>query len=224
MSIEREILNRQLNQILESIENARVRSANRNKVTLVAVTKGEQAPRIQTLYDLGVRHFGENRVHVAEPKIASLSLRESVWHMIGNVQRRKARDVVALFDRIDAVDRLELAVALSERCEAAGERIPCLLEVNVSGETSKHGFPPEDLERAIDSIQSLPGIVVEGVMTMAPYSEDPERARPHFARLRCIADKLGLTRVSMGMSNDFVVAVEEGSTEVRIGSALFKGL
>jgi len=144
------------------------------------------------------------------------------WHMVGSVQRRKAKDVVALFHRVDSVDRLELAEALDRRCEELGKRLlPILIEVNVSGEASKHGFEPADLEAAVQCIARLSHLKLEGLMTMAPLVDDPETVRPVFARLRQAAQRFGLAELSMGMTNDFEVAIEEGATEVRIGTALF---
>lgn len=189
-------------------------------VTLIAVTKSVGIEEIRQLRELGVTHFGENRVQNAGPKI-SAEHDGVVWHMIGNIQRRKAKDVVRLFDRIDSVDRIELADELAARTLDRETPLPILLEVNVSGEETKHGFAPDQLSAALEQISGYASLRVEGLLTMAPYYNDPEHTRPIFAHLRALADQFDLPRVSMGMSNDYEVAVEEGATEVRIGTALF---
>lgn len=220
--LDKPAIERNLDSIRDRISAAASRAGrSAEDVQLVAVTKSVGIDAAQTLYDLGVTHLGENRVELAVEKIAALP--DSVtWHMIGNIQRRKARDAVELFDRIDSVDRLELAKTLEGRCEAAGKRMPVLLEVNVSGEASKHGFGPSELSMIIERIGEMDHLRLEGLMTMAPLSASPEDARPHFARLRELAVAHRLTTLSMGMTHDFEVAVEEGATEVRIGTALFK--
>lgn len=193
-------------------------------VRLIPVTKSVGAEEVRILAELGYRELGENRVDSALPKIAALG--QAVrWHMIGHVQRRKARDVVAHFDRVDSVDRLELVEALEQRCAVIGKTLPVLIEVNVSGEASKGGFAPADVPGALDTIrQRMPHLRVEGLMTMAPLVDDPEQTRPVFAALRDLAQRLGLRELSMGMTNDYEVAIEEGATEVRIGTAIFEGL
>ena len=208
--------------IRDRIAAAMARAGRRGDApTLVAVTKTVGIAEISALQEVGVTHFGENRIQPAGPKIAAIGTGVT-WHMIGTIQRRKAKDVVRLFDCVDAVDRIDLAEELAAR---AGERtspLPVLLEVNVSGEASKHGFAPSELASALDRIAALPALRVEGVMTMAPFCDDPEETRPVFAGLKRLADSLGLPRISMGMSNDYEVAIEEGATEVRIGTALFE--
>ncbi|MCP4639610.1 MAG: YggS family pyridoxal phosphate-dependent enzyme [bacterium] len=190
-------------------------------IRLVAVTKTVGLAEVQALYDLGVRDFGENRLHVAQPKIEAFDADDAVWHMIGPLQRRKARDVAALFQSVDAVDRVEVGEALDQRCQDRPAPLPVFVEVNVSGEESKHGFTATALPSALDRIRSLEYIEVKGLMTMAPFVDDPEEARPVFAGLRALAEAHGLTELSMGMSNDFEIAIEEGATQVRIGSLLF---
>ncbi|MDZ4861762.1 MAG: YggS family pyridoxal phosphate-dependent enzyme [Candidatus Hydrogenedentes bacterium] len=193
------------------------------EVTLIAITKSVGVEEVQFLQSMGVTHFGENRVRSGESKIASL--REGVvWHMIGNIQRRKAKAVCTLFDVIDSVDRVELAVELARHAPGDKQPFPVLLEVNVSGEVSKHGFSQEALLTAIDQINAMSNLKLEGLMTMAPFHDDAENVRPVFAALRELANRYGLPRISMGMSNDFEVAIEEGATEVRIGTALFEGM
>ncbi len=192
-----------------------------SEVRLVAVTKSVGVEEARVLVELGVEHLGENRVEVAAAKVEALG--DSVcWHMIGNVQRRKVAEVVRLFDRVDAVDRLSLAEALEKRCADAGTVVEVLLEVNVSGETTKHGIVPGDLSEILGKVQLFKHLEVTGLMTMAPVVSDIEETRPVFAGLRELARAHGLERISMGMSGDFEVAIEEGATEVRVGSALFR--
>lgn len=190
-------------------------------VRLIAITKSVGLPEIRALCNLGITEFGENRSEVAAEKIAGIAAPVR-WHMIGSVQRRKAKDIVELFDVVDSVDRLEVAQALEQRCAQLDKSLPILLEVNVSGEVSKHGFTPEDLETALNEVAACPHLHAEGLMTMAPYVDDPEDARPVFGKLRELAERFGLRELSMGMSNDYEVAIEEGATQVRIGSALFE--
>jgi hypothetical protein len=213
---------RNLSRIRDEIAQACERS-NRNPddVTLVAVTKSVGVEEVQILFDLGVRHFGESRLHEAETKTEAIG-GDAIWHMVGHIQRRKAKGVVERFNRIDAIDRIELAKALDQRAGESQKRIPALVEVNVSGETEKHGFHPDEVASAIPTLNEMEHLDIQGLMTMAPRADDPESARCHFANLRRIGEDLGLRELSMGMSEDYVVAVEEGSTQVRIGRALFK--
>ncbi len=211
-------------------------------VTLVAVTKTVPPPQVEEAYRLGIRTFGENRVEEASDKIPAVDalLREAVsagrggagdqprvWHMIGHLQRRKVRDAVGLFELIHSVDSVRLAAEIDKR--AAGDQVvPVLLEVNVSGESSTYGFAPDALAGAVAEMQSLSHVRVEGLMTVAPIVAEPEQARPFFRRLRELRDELGRhypmlswQHLSMGMTDDFEPAVEEGATLVRIGRAIF---
>ena len=190
------------------------------EVRLVAVTKTAGIAEMQALIESGITELGENRVEMARPKIETLG-NTARWHMIGNIQRRKARDVVALFDVVDAVDRIEVAEALQRRCEDQDRKIEVLIEVNVSGETAKHGFSPDDLPEALRAMAAFDRITVSGLMTMAPFDAPPELLRQVFGGLRGLAGAHGLRELSMGMSDDFEIAIEEGATQVRIGSALF---
>lgn len=210
-----------IRRIEQRIEQAAKRAGRSpGGVTLIPVTKAVGEEEAKVLVDLGYSELGENRVEGARPKIEALGpgLR---WHMIGHIQRRKAREVVALFDRVDSVDRIDLAVELEKRCAAREKTLDVLLQVNVSGENTKGGFSPEELKPALEKIDAFPHLHVQGLMTMAPIVEDAEETRPIFARVRELAATLGLDVLSMGMTSDFEVAVEEGATEVRIGTALF---
>ena len=191
-------------------------------VRLVAVTKSTDSAGVRAAYDAGVREFGENRVADAAAKLVELEdLRASMtWRLIGHLQRNKARDAVGLFDIIDSVDSERLA----DRIDGlASSPIPVLLEVNVSREPAKHGFDPTEIEEAALRIRRRSNLEVRGLMGMAPQVEDPGEARPYFRALREKAESLGLTELSMGMTSDFEVAVEEGATIVRIGRAIFAG-
>ena len=195
-------------------------------VQLVAVGKKFPAPIIHEAADCGLTLFGENRVQEAKAKIPDCPghLR---WHFIGNLQTNKCRDAVALFDFLHAVDSLHLAAELNERCEQAAKVMPVLLEVNVSGEGSKHGFTPESAAAAMEAFFEFPQLELHGLMTMAPFTRQPENARPYFQKLRklkgaCEA-RLGapLPELSMGMSGDYEIAIEEGATIIRLCTTLF---
>ncbi|MEE8162654.1 MAG: YggS family pyridoxal phosphate-dependent enzyme [Anaerolineae bacterium] len=216
------------------------------EITLVAVTKMFTVAHIQAAYELGVRHFGENRVREAEEKIPIVNqwveekhtLSPLTWHMVGHLQSRKAKDAIQLFDIIHSVDTLKLAKRLDRLCRREDRIMPILLEANVSGEESKYGFALErwaedEKQRGrffaiVEEILALPQVEVQGLMTMAPIVADPEEARPYFRRLRLLRDALAerfpgeyWRHVSMGMTDDFEVAIEEGATIVRIGRAIF---
>jgi pyridoxal phosphate enzyme (YggS family) len=198
---------------------------------LVAVTKTVSPQAIQALARLGATDIGENRVQDAlrkhEALGGSLGLR---WHMIGHLQSNKVRQALPVFEMIHSVDSLHLAAEVSRRAEPAKRTVPILIEVKTSGEESKFGVAPTELPALLDGIAPLQGVRVEGLMTMAPIVEHAEEARPCFAALRELAEKaraatgLPLTHLSMGMTQDFEVAIEEGATLVRVGSALFRGL
>jgi pyridoxal phosphate enzyme (YggS family) len=190
------------------------------EITLVVVTKEVGVSAIRAAFDCGIRDFGENRVQEAEDKIAQLSdLKPDVtWHMVGHLQSNKARTAVELFDIIHSVDSIKLAEILSRRTEKA---FPILLQVNVSGEATKSGFSVGEVANAVNEIKQLPNLKVVGLMTIAPLAADPEEVRPVFRKLRKLRDSLGLEHLSMGMTDDFEVAAEEGATMLRIGRAIF---
>ncbi len=170
----------------------------------------------------GVSHVGENRVQEAQaklPQLADLSP-QPTWHMVGHLQTNKVKTALGLFDIIQSVDSLHLAHAIGRRAPE-GTRVPVLLEVNVAGEAQKYGFSQQELRAAAQEAHGLPGLDVRGLMTVAPLADDPEAVRPVFRRLRELALSLGLPELSMGMTDDFEVAVEEGATIVRIGRAIF---
>lgn len=210
------------------ITHAAARAGRNPKVvTLVAVSKTVDAPRIYAAYLSGQRDFGENRVEDALHKQPALP-DDIIWHMIGHIQSRKARDVVGRFALVHSVDSLALAEVLQRRAEAADADVSILLEVNISGEESKYGFKPGDVASVVAAIQGLRRLQIRGLMTMAPIVDDPEQARPVFRGLRALRDELAAefptidwTALSMGMTDDFEVAIEEGATIVRVGRAIF---
>ena len=197
-----------------------------SSVILLAVTKGQPPHVVRAAAELGLNLFGENRVQEAKLKIGQCPapLR---WHLIGHLQSNKCRDAVHFFQMIQSVDSLPLAEEINKYAEKSAKTMPVLLEVNVAGEATKFGFKPDEVLAQLDRINSLRKIEIHGLMTMAPYSLEPEKARPIFRRLRELKEaseqSLGapLPHLSMGMSGDFEIAIEEGATMVRVGSALF---
>ena len=190
------------------------------EITIVAVTKGVSPTAIQAAFRAGVRHFGENRVQEAQAKREQLLGLEPrpTWHFMGHLQTNKVGAALRLFDIIHSVDSLRLAEALSQRVQG---KIPILLEVNIAGEATKSGFLPNQLEAAFREIGRLPGLEVKGLMTVAPQAASPEEVRPFFREMHQLAEALRLAELSMGMSDDFEVAAEEGATMVRLGRVIF---
>ena len=210
---------------LREVEGRIARAAERvgrspGEVTIVVVTKNIETEAIKLALESGVKHVGENRVQEARKKIESLStlVPRPVWHMVGHLQANKAKTAAEIFDIIHSVDSVRLAEAISHH---ASSNLPLLIQVNVSVEGTKGGFVVAELTKAVAEIARLPRLEVKGLMTIAPLVKDPEEVRPIFRRLRELRDALGLEYLSMGMSDDFEVAVEEGSTMVRIGRAIF---
>ena len=188
-------------------------------VLLIAVSKTVEVERVRAAIAAGVSALGENRVQEAREKIDALG-RPVPWHLIGPLQTNKARDAARLFDWIHSVDRLELATELSRRARALGRTLDVLLEVNIGEEPQKAGARPQEIKSLLDAVAGLDGIRVRGLMAIPPMAE-PEQSRPRFRRLRELRDAVGLEHLSMGMSADFEVAVEEGATMVRVGTAIF---
>lgn len=217
--------------VLATIRQAETRAGRSpGSVRLVAATKAVPVDRIRAAIAAGVRIIGENRLQEALPKITALQAERSVaWHFIGRLQRRKVKAVLGVFEMIHSVDSLELALEIERRAAAAGLVQAVLLEVNLGGEPTKGGFAPEALRAAAGELDQLPHLAVRGLMTIPPPGRTAEEARPHFRRLRELALSLagaGLQRVtmqelSMGMSQDYAVAVEEGATFVRVGTGIF---
>jgi hypothetical protein len=235
-------IEKNLKEVRRRISEAADRSGRQaHEIELVCVTKTVGVPEIEALYQLGQRQFGENRIQHAREKIAQLPSLQAEWHMIGHLQRNKVKQALEMFQVLQSVDSLRLAEQISRRAKMLETRVPVYLEVNVSGEQSKYGVPletgrgPDGKERMglfdlVTKLVVLPELDLRGLMTMAPFVDDPEQVRPVFRRLRELRDEINqreltvrpLAGLSMGMTNDFEVAIEEGATCVRIGSALFR--
>ena len=218
-----------IRRIREEIAEAALRSGrDPSAVRLMAVTKTVDDARILEAIEAGVDIMGENYVQEAKRKIETMAV-DVKWHMIGHLQSNKAKYAIRLFDMIHSIDRLGLAEELDRRSAAAGRVTDVLVEVKVSGEESKSGIPAEEAPALVRKIASLDNLSIRGLMTMPPWFEDPENARPYFAALRKLRDRIAdeeipgvdLRELSMGMSADYRVAVEEGATIVRIGTAIF---
>ena len=208
---------------------AAARRAGRNpdEVTIVGVCKTVERPAVDEAYRCGLRHFGENRVQVAQAKFGAGRPADLTLHLIGSLQTNKARDAVALFDLIHSVDRPNLVAALAAAARRANRRLPVLLEVNIASEESKQGCAPAEAPALVAAIAAEPQLELRGLMAMAPFVP-AEETRPAFRALRALRDDLRrshpdleLPDLSMGMTNDYPVAVEEGATIVRVGRAIF---
>ena len=220
-----------LKEIYRKMVHAAMRAGREpSEVKLIAVTKTVDVALIRKAVDVGLREFGENRVQEAQKKVNCNELNvigERIhWHLIGHLQKNKAKASVDLFDMIQSVDSFELAEIISKEAERADKTQRLLLQVKLSDEESKYGISKDKLPLLIERTGNLRGLKVEGLMTIPPYFDDPEKARPFFRELRQLRDKaahagLRLPELSMGMSNDFEVAIEEGATMVRIGTAIF---
>ncbi|MEN6357765.1 MAG: YggS family pyridoxal phosphate-dependent enzyme [Armatimonadota bacterium] len=218
------IIENNLRQVMDRIEKAAARAGRSGSdVTLVVVTKTRSIDEIRQAIECGAADIGENYVQEAEEKFSILG-KAARWHMIGHLQKNKARHVVEYADLIHSVDNEALAKEIGRRAEAIGRRVDVLIEVNISGEESKFGVGPDDALKLAESITGIPGIRLCGLMGMAPLLPDPESTRPYFRKLKRIWDKLPDEQrlyLSMGMTHDFEIAVEEGSNVVRIGTAIF---
>src|SRR5579871_1745599 len=219
--------------IRERIESAALRAGRPvEAVALMAVSKTHPPERIREAYDAGLRLFGENRVQEFAGKAGALSdMAGAEWHMIGHLQTNKAGKAVELFGAVDSVDSVKLAEKLDASARGLGKQLSVLIEINVGGEAAKSGVAPDsrDLEELLRAAPRLEALEFRGLMTVPPFTEDPEGARPYFRKLRELRDSIaarklpaiGADVLSMGMSHDFAVAIEEGSTCVRVGTAIF---
>jgi PLP dependent protein len=187
---------------------------------LLAVSKGRSIQEIEQLYQWGVRDFGENRVHELQDK-KSLLPKDIQWHFIGSLQRNKAKKIAGEVALIHSIDSLDLAKEISKVAQQKTLVQPCLLQVNISGEKRKHGLCPEEIKQGWYELKELKGIEWKGLMTMAPLTEDQALIRSTFRGLKKLGDFLGLKELSMGMSQDYKVALEEGATIVRLGRLVF---
>ena len=210
-----------LERVRERVARAAERAGRRAEdVLLVGVSKTVDVARIRAAIAAGLGALGENRVQEARDKITELG-RPVQWHLVGHLQTNKVRDALDLFDVIHSVDRIDLARELDRRARAKGRPIDAFVQVNVGGELSKGGWPPEAVETAIGAISALAGLKLRGLMTIPPAVERPEDGRAWFRMLRKLSERHGLPELSMGMSADFEVAIEEGATMVRVGTAIF---
>lgn len=233
MATEKSVIAENLGRIQERVARAAGRAGRRvDDVTIVAVSKTFPFEAIRAAYDAGLRHFGENRVQEWESKRVRVADLEATWHLIGHLQSNKARRAAGLFDRVDSVDSLALAQKLdaavaAESGAANGERLRVLIEVSLGGEVTKSGVAEADLAMLAEGVAGLANLELLGLMTIPPFLDDPESVRPYFRKLRELRD--GLVRrvgrplpvLSMGMSHDFEIAVEEGATEIRVGTGIF---
>ena len=203
-----------------------------SSITLMAVSKTVESERIKEAYNAGLRVFGENRVQEFVEKSSGLAdLHEAEWHLIGHLQSNKAKKAAELFHAVDSVDSLRLAEKLNQAATEAGKKLDVLIEIKVGQEESKAGIPLDspELEKLLRAAPQLEGLEIRGLMTIPPFTEDPEGARPYFRLLRDLRDQIATRKLpaiqmdvlSMGMSHDFEVAIEEGSTCVRVGTAIF---
>ena len=219
--------------VQEQIASAAQRSGRTaREVSLMAVTKTVSPQRIREAYKTGVRLFGENRVQEFAAKSAALSdLSAAEWHMIGHLQSNKARPAAELFHAADSVDSVRLLQRLNNAANDLGKKLPVLIEINIGGETAKSGVAPDssELENVLQIATSCEHIEICGLMAVPPYNEDPEASRPFFRQMRALRDRIAarnlrainMKKLSLGMSHDFEVAIEEGSTCVRIGTGIF---
>ncbi len=217
-----------IERVRERIAKAAERAERRtDDIALVAVSKTFPAEDVREAYAAGVRHFGENRVQEWEGKRAAIADLQATLHLIGHLQSNKTKRAARLFDRVDSVDSAGLAQKLHSAASEEGKRLPVLIEVRLSDEPAKSGASGSDLLPLAESVIALPSLELLGLMTIPPYFEDPQQARPYFKKLRELRDSLRraldypLPVLSMGMSHDFEAAIEEGATEIRVGSAIF---
>ncbi len=214
-----------IEQNIRELQNRIARACERvgrapDDVTLVAVTKTVDVSAIEAAFNASITHFGESRVQEAKPKIEALQILKPgiTWHMIGHLQTNKAKTATDIFDIIHSIDSFRLAETLNN---CSQKKLPVLIQVNISAEATKSGFQLSEIDEAVRQIGRLANLDVRGLMTIAPWVENAEEVRPVFRQLRQLRDGLGLKHLSMGMSDDFEVAIEEGATLVRIGRAIF---
>jgi pyridoxal phosphate enzyme (YggS family) len=210
-----------LDRVRDRVARAAERSGRRaSDVLLIGVSKTVDVARIRQAIDAGATALGENRVQEAKEKIAELG-RPVPWHLIGHLQTNKVRDALELFDVIHSLDRLDLAWELDKRARAGTRTVDVLVEVNVAAEASKGGVAPQGLGELLDAVASMPSLKVRGLMAIPPEAKDADDSRVWFSALRKLGERYSFSELSMGMSGDFEVAIEEGATMVRVGTAIF---
>jgi pyridoxal phosphate enzyme (YggS family) len=213
-----------LARVKERIASAALKAGrDPNSVKLIVVTKEADCNKMREAVESGAVDVGENRVMDALSKKGYFDSHVLSWHMIGHLQTNKVRDAVKIFSTIHSVDSVKLAYIIDKEAGKNNKIQDVLIEVNVSGEESKFGIPPDKLDEFLNESHALKHVNIMGLMTMAPFVSDPEKARPHFRKLKELACRYEFKELSMGMTQDFEVAVEEGATMVRVGSAIFKG-
>lgn len=210
-----------LQKVQEKIKRACIRAGrDPAEVRLVLVTKNVSVQAMREAFDRGMHDFGENRVQEfleKKPKLPS----EIHWHFVGHLQKNKVKNLVGEITLLHSLDRIDLAVEVQRRAEFRGCTVEALLQVNTTGEAAKSGFSPQEVERVLKELKKFPRIRIRGLMTIGPLAEDTEKIRQSFRTLRLLRDDFGLQELSMGMSSDFQIAIEEGATILRIGTAIF---
>jgi PLP dependent protein len=224
----RNVIASNIARVRERVARAAERVGRRgDDVTIVAVSKTFPAEAIRAAYDAGLRHFGENRVQEWEEKRAAVAQLDVTWHLVGHLQSNKARKAAYLFHRVDSVDDLALAKRLDAAAAAEGKNLPVLVEVHLGGEETKSGIAESGLVALAASVAPFAHIDLLGLMTIPPLFAEPEHVRPYFRKLRELRDEVSrrigrkLPVLSMGMTHDFEIAIEEGATEIRVGTAIF---
>jgi len=205
-----------------------IRESISQGIAIVAATKGRTVEEIQEARAAGIEIIGENYVQEAVSKYSEIGDRVG-WHMIGHLQRNKVKQAIKVFECIQSVDSLRLAEEINKQCKQSNKVMPILVEINIAGEESKYGIKPAELPDMLRQIALLPNLQIKGLMTMEPYSDNPENSRPHFERMKRLFDEVSACEIpniameilSMGMSNSYQVAIEEGSNMVRLGTKLF---
>ncbi|MDI1472361.1 YggS family pyridoxal phosphate-dependent enzyme [Thermodesulfovibrio sp. 1176] len=221
------MLSQRISSIFKKITYAALRAGrNPEEIKLIAVSKSQSIDKIIEAADLGLRIFGESRVQEAKDKIEKIKDFNIEWHMIGHLQTNKVKDAVRLFEVIHSLDSEKLAVSINKEAEKINKIQRVLIQIKLSQEESKYGIEEDEVEKLIEKCKNLNNIKIEGLMTIPPYFDNPNNVRPYFSKLRQIRDFLSnkypfIKELSMGMSHDFEVAIEEGATMVRIGTALF---
>src|SRR5437016_5744857 len=210
-----------LERVRERVAKAAERAGRRPAdVLLIGVSKTVEVARIRQAIEAGVEALGENRVQEARDKVAEIG-RPVPWHLIGHLQTNKVRDALELFDVVHSLDRLDLAKELDKRARARGRTVAALVEVNLAGEASKGGVSPDGLGALLDAVAAMSAVSVRGLMAIPPEAKEPDDSRVWFRALRKLGERYGFSELSMGMSSGFEVAIEEGATMVRVGTAIF---